>query len=57
MDLDQPNYLATKSPPESLFPLDNEPKPFRKSVYISSTVAALGGALCGYDTGCISSIL
>ncbi|SAM03942.1 hypothetical protein [Absidia glauca] len=57
MDLDQPNYLATKSPTESLFPLDNEPKPFRKSVYISSTVAALGGALCGYDTGCISSIL
>lgn len=30
---------------------------FRKGVYISSIVAALGGFLCGYDTGAVSGIL
>ncbi|CAO3578481.1 unnamed protein product [Absidia cylindrospora] len=37
--------------------LSKESKSFRKSVYLSSLVAAFGGALCGYDTGCISSII
>ncbi|ORZ20299.1 general substrate transporter [Absidia repens] len=57
LDQDQPNYLATKSQTESICSVDGSIKPFRKSVYLSSTVAAFGGALCGYDTGCISSIL
>ncbi|ORZ25279.1 general substrate transporter [Absidia repens] len=37
--------------------LSEESKSFRKPVYLSSLVAAFGGALCGYDTGCISSII
>ncbi|KAI8341896.1 general substrate transporter [Chlamydoabsidia padenii] len=51
------NYLATNSPTDSLLAQDEQPKPFRQSVYLSSLVAAFGGALCGYDTGCISSII
>ncbi|KAI8099419.1 general substrate transporter [Halteromyces radiatus] len=56
IQLDQPNYLSTQQT-ESISLYDEDLKPFRKSVYISSTVAALGGALCGFDTGAISSIL
>ncbi|RCI06295.1 hypothetical protein CU098_002620 [Rhizopus stolonifer] len=33
------------------------PPPFRKAVYISALVAAIGGFVCGYDTGAISGIL
>lgn len=34
-----------------------EPPKFRKAVYVSSMVAAVGGFVCGYDTGAISGIL
>ncbi|KAI7906281.1 general substrate transporter [Cokeromyces recurvatus] len=34
-----------------------EPKKFRKAIYISALVAAMGGFICGYDTGAISGIL
>jgi hypothetical protein len=53
----QDNYLAIESPVESYPTLVEKPHPFRRSVYLSSFVAAFGGALCGYDTGCISSIM
>jgi hypothetical protein len=31
--------------------------PFRRPVYIYSIIAAVGGFICGYDTGSISSIV
>lgn len=34
-----------------------EPPKFRKAVYLSSIVAAVGGFVCGYDVGSISGIL
>jgi hypothetical protein len=39
---------------EKSFP---EPPRFRKAVYLSAIVAAVGGFICGYDTGSISGIL
>lgn len=33
------------------------PPKFRKAVYVSSMVAAVGGFICGYDTGAVSGIL
>ncbi|ORX43690.1 general substrate transporter [Hesseltinella vesiculosa] len=52
----QRRYSATDS--ELSDGLINTPLPkFRKSVYIAAAVAAFGGMLCGYDTGCISGIL
>ncbi|KAI8992690.1 general substrate transporter [Pilobolus umbonatus] len=30
---------------------------FRKAVYVSAVVAAIGGFVCGYDTGAVGSIL
>lgn len=53
----QCNYLAIEPPVVSCPTSVEKPHPFRKSVYLSSFVAAFGGALCGYDTGCISSIM
>ncbi|KAI9481023.1 MAG: general substrate transporter [Benjaminiella poitrasii] len=37
--------------------LINRSMPFRKSVYLYALVAAIGGFVCGYDTGSISSII
>jgi MFS family permease len=38
--------------------LDTTPPPrFRKAVYFSAVVAAVGGFVCGYDTGSVSGIL
>ncbi|CAO3607803.1 unnamed protein product [Cunninghamella echinulata] len=56
LQVDQPSYNSTRY---SAYTVDvsEEVKPFRKSVYISSTIAALGGAICGYDTGTIGPIL
>ncbi|KAI8375070.1 general substrate transporter [Choanephora cucurbitarum] len=34
-----------------------EPPKFRKAVYLSALIAAIGGFVCGYDTGAISGIL
>lgn len=34
-----------------------EPPKFRKAMYLSAIVAAVGGFICGYDTGSISGIL
>lgn len=33
------------------------PPKFRKAMYLSAIVAAVGGFICGYDTGSISGIL
>lgn len=33
----------------------NPPK-FRKAVYLSAIVAAVGGFICGYDTGAVTGI-
>lgn len=33
----------------------NPPK-FRKAVYLSAIVAAVGGFVCGYDTGAVTAI-
>lgn len=33
------------------------PPKFRKAVYLSAIVAAVGGFICGYDTGAITGIL
>jgi hypothetical protein len=42
----------------SVASLDTTPPPkFRKAVYLSAIVAAVGGFVCGYDTGSISGIL
>lgn len=38
-----------------LLPLENTPT--RTYVYLYSTIAAVGGFICGYDTGSISSII
>jgi MFS family permease len=35
----------------------DEPNKFRKAVYVSAFVAAIGGFVCGYDTGSISGIM
>lgn len=35
----------------------SEPPKFRKSLYISAIVAAIGGFITGYDTGAVSGIL
>ncbi|KAI8990957.1 general substrate transporter [Mycotypha africana] len=38
--------------------VDTTPPPkFRKAIYLSAIVAAVGGFVCGYDTGAISGIL
>lgn len=34
-----------------------EPPKFRKAMYLSAIVAAVGGFVCGYDTGSVSGIL
>ncbi|KAL7314037.1 hypothetical protein PS15m_007696 [Mucor circinelloides] len=34
-----------------------EPPKFRKAIYLSAIVAAVGGFVCGYDTGSVSGIL
>lgn len=44
--LDQVSDIGSVSPPK-----------FRKAVYISAIVAAVGGFVCGYDTGAVSGIL
>ncbi|KAI9354949.1 general substrate transporter [Pilaira anomala] len=41
---------------ESAYSITQPPK-FRKAVYLSSMVAAVGGFICGFDTGAISGIL
>lgn len=44
--VDQESAYTTAAPPK-----------FRKAVYVSSMVAAVGGFICGYDTGAVSGIL
>lgn len=44
--LDQESDTCSVSPPK-----------FRKAVYLSAIVAAVGGFVCGYDTGAVSGIL
>ncbi|KAL9551463.1 hypothetical protein MBANPS3_004253 [Mucor bainieri] len=49
-------HLTTEATP--LLPLqDAAIIPFRRSVYTYSLIAAVGGFICGFDTGSISSIL
>ncbi|KAI8065861.1 general substrate transporter [Gongronella butleri] len=51
----QRRYSATDSVTSLSVPAP--PPRFRKSVYLAAAVAAFGGLLCGYDTGCVSGIL
>lgn len=37
--------------------LTSKDTPTRRYVYLYSTIAAVGGFICGYDTGSISSII
>lgn len=53
MDVD----AATTDVESAPAPRPKAPAGFRKGVYISSIVAAVGGFISGYDTGAVSGIL
>ncbi|KAI8884194.1 general substrate transporter [Backusella circina FSU 941] len=52
-----PSGQVENSIKEEEFPPQQEPNKFRKAVYVSAFVAAIGGFVCGYDTGSISGIM